>query len=393
MTYKECWEKVSDIRWLMYIIKNTPDLKAEESLSTALRRFALIAAEEIFNLTGEEGELFRAAHGIVSEDIVTGNMHAVIEKRRRTYLRIARNEPMTVKNALEYRSYLLLMDNCDYTAAYKIYENALSVVRTLAGRNSEVTNFFRLRLADEFRELTKGFEVSENMNCERADVITEMDKHDIFPLNGGFYEVYPDNGNMREMDAEKYSKMWETEKSMSWKAYLLLTSGKNDERTLREFAFEKLIKIIKDSNYTSLINLFGDELRIIKETTDGLRDRNETAATAYKDNVLPFMGFCLFKRMIYAAINSLKYENTKDAVMNAFTFMEIALDGHAAGDKEKIMAEITESMRKKFGNPYEEKDFCVPVEYAGLEMLRRNGYAPFVRRGKWGYRRKKWEDG
>ena len=168
--------------------------------------------------------------------------------------------------------------------------------------------------------------------------------------------------------------------------YFLFSCGNVNGEKIRQFTLNMLINTVAKSGYKSLLELFNDDLKMVQDAINGTVSREEVYANSYKDNVLPFMGFGMFRVMVYAAINALKYINTVDAVTNAFMFIYRAIGFHGSDDKtfcKTASEEISVNLKNEFSNPFDDLFHKAEMSYEGVLTLKKYGYIPVTRSGRW----------
>lgn len=385
MRYTDCWNEVKDVRWLIYFVREKMRTREDFALKLGLMKFALNVANDVNKLSGKENGMYNHIEELVTANMVTGTEGVTIEGKHKRYLNKLKNEPLAVKDMFEFNTYFSLLTSDPLRAAENVYVNALKFIRNFAGGNEQFINDFKGKLADDFRDIIGEIIKDEDTFDLEAEAIIDMDKNSIYKEHV-FIEVYFDGDDKDSFNHKGFHDMWAEEQNVMWIMYFLFSCGNVNEEKIRQFALNTLIDVVTKAGRKSLLELYNDDLKMVQDAIYGTVSREEVYANSYKDNVLPFMGFGMFRVNVYAAINALKDIKTEDAVTNAFMFIYRAIGFHGSDDKtfcKTVSEEISVNLKKEFSNPFDDFFHKAEMSYEGVLTLKKYGYMPVTNSGRW----------
>lgn len=387
MTYIDCWKNTKDVRWLLYFVRNNNKLSEDYAVKLGLMKFALNTAKDVNRLSGKERRMFEHIEELITENMITGNEGLRLENKRKSYLNKLKSEPLNVKDMFEFNTYFAMLTEDPLNAAEKVYINALKFIRNFAEGNKQIILDFKRKLADDFREILGGI-IEEGVEFDlEPEVIMDFDRNSIYKEHI-FSDVYFDGDDKEEFNLKGFYNLWEKEQNVMWMLYFLFQCRNTNDEKIRQFTLNTLIEAVTKAGNKNLLELFSNHLKMVQDAIYGTVSKEEVYATSYKDNVLPFMGFFMFRNMVYAAINALKYMNTESAVTNAFRFLYRAIGYHSGKDKsfcKTISKEISENLKKEYSNPFDDFFHKADISYDGVAILKKHNYKPISHNGKWNF--------
>lgn len=384
MTYIDCWSDIKDVRWLLYLIDKNKRLRDDYGINISLRKFTLSVAEDVNKLSGKEISFYNEVKYLTGVNIVTGIEGSVIEGKRKMFYNKMVNEPVSIKDAFEYNSYLAVLDSNSIRSAYNTYISALRFIRNFSGGNSKLVSDFSQKLTEDFKNLV-------GMNIRIDDVynicpvaIREMNKYGIFPEYADS-SLYFDNDEINSNNCRNFYNMWENENNIRWLLYLLFKCSSVNEEKIRQFTLDTLLKLISRTNSENLLVTFRDNLKLVQDSIYGIISQDVAAATAKRDNAMPYNQFGRFWNYINCSINSMKFENVESSVSFAFFFILRAVQAKSVADKtffKRFTDEITSDFKKEFSNPFDNFQ-NVNLDFEGIKCLRSFNYVPKMKEDKW----------
>lgn len=384
MTYIDCWSDIKDVRWLIYLIFKNKRLREDYGINISLRKFNLSVAEDVNKLSGKEISLYNEVKYITGVNLVTGLEGSVIEEKRKMFYKRIVNEPISIKDAFEYNSYLAVLDSNSIRSAYNTYINALHFIKNFSDSNSKLVSDFSEKLTEDFKNLV-------GMNLRIDDVydlcpvaIWEMNKYGIFPEYADS-SLYFDNDEINSNNCRNFYNMWENENNIRWLLYLLFKCSSVNEEKIRQFTLDTLLKLINRTKSENLLVTFRDNLKLVQDSIYGIIRQDVAAATAKRDNAMPYNPFGRFWNYINCSINSMKFENVESSVSFAFFFILRAVQAKSVADKtffKRFTDEITSDFKKEFSNPFDNFQ-NVNLDFEGIKCLSSFNYVPKMKEDKW----------
>lgn len=384
MTYIDFWTDLKDVRWLIYLIYKNKRLRDDYGIHITLRKFTLSVAEDVNRLSGKEISLYDEVKYITGVNLVTGLEGSVIDGKRKMFYNKMVNEPISIKDVFEYNSYLAVLDSNSIRSAYNTYINALYFIRNFSNGNNKLVSDFSEKLTEDFKNLV-------GMNLRIDDIydicpvaIREMNKYGIYPEYAD-NTLYFDNCEITTDNCKKFYNMWENEKNIFWLLFLLFKCGSINEERIRQFTLDTLLKLISKTKSENLLVTFKDNLKMVQDSIFGIIRHDTLAATAKRDNVMPYNPFGRFWNYVNCSINSMKFDNVESSVSFAFFFILRAIQAMSVKDKtffNRFTDEITSDFKKEFSNPFDNFQ-NVNLNFEGIKCLKSFDYVPKMKEDKW----------
>ncbi len=387
MTYIDCWNSIKDLRWLIFLIYNNDRLRENYELKASLRNFTISLAEEINEMSGKEKMFFEDVKYTMCVEMVTGLEGSVISNKRKLYFNRIANEPVKVRNILEYNLYFSVLDANCFRAAYNSYIRAIYFIENYTEGNISVVNDFKTRINEEFK---KSVECKINVDDKyklQPGKILQMYMHGIYP-EFSYDLVYTDSRDCSGENSTEFYELWNNENDIRWLLYYVLKVNKTDENKLRQFTLDTLMKVISRCNADNYIHYFRDDINLIQDSIYGIVRKEAVAASGRKDNYYFYNTFSYMWNRINGAVNALKFEDAASAVMFAFHFIIQAIESFSTADKgfyNRMNSEIISDFKKTFENPFAEFEF-VNFNHKSIKCLKSYHFLPTREENKWYFR-------